>query len=68
MSKEAFKIETSDNYTDLDIFIEQQNHCCLCLNELNFEHVMDYMTNTLKETAICSCCNIKVWETKHSTH
>ncbi|MBY0315418.1 MAG: hypothetical protein K2Q26_07855 [Bdellovibrionales bacterium] len=68
MSKESYKIDANDNYTDLDIFIEQQNHCCLCLNELHFDHQMDYGTNTLTETATCGQCNIKVWESKHSTH
>lgn len=68
MSKEALKIESDDNYTDKDIFIEQQNLCCLCLNELHFDHSIDYSTNTLKETAKCNCCGIKVWESSHPTH
>lgn len=68
MSKEAFKIEIEDNYTDKDLFLEQQNHCCLCLNELHFEHTMDFMTNTLKEVATCNNCQIKVWEQTHPTH
>ena len=49
-------------------FVEVENHCCLCGTELEFEHVHDIETQTLKEKGHCPCCKIQLKEKEFCIH
>lgn len=43
-----------------EIFIQDQNCCCLCGEQLSFDHVIDFMQLTVIESAECDACKIKL--------
>lgn len=59
LSTEAL-IEASDLITDREVFLQEQNQCCLCGHELNFDHMVDFMQLTVIETASCAPCKIQL--------
>ena len=63
-----------DNYdqeaqaTDQELYLENENNCCLCGSELHFEHTTDLATATIKEQAQCPTCGVQLKEKKHIIH
>ncbi len=53
-------IDPSDMISDRDAFLQEQNLCCLCGHELNFDHVVDFMQLTVIESASCDPCKIQL--------
>ena len=51
-----------------DHYIEMQNHCPLCNNELNIKVTSYLENNTIKEEAYCESCNIKTRSKDHKYH
>lgn len=62
------QIQPSDMYSEVDMFMENENHCCLCGNALQFAHSFDYLEQTLVEKALCPQCNVQMREQTHTLH
>ncbi len=70
-SKDAKTIATLDiniltSPTYKELFLDDQNHCPLCGDELIFTHVTQFLENTVSEEAHCESCKIRVKNNSHS--
>ena len=57
MNKNLDEVEFN---TPLEDFLEQELKCCLCHNDLVFEHEFDHLNQKVKETTKCSQCHVQL--------
>ncbi len=68
--KKAFEIESKiesekDTLSPLEMFLDDQNNCPLCGDEMLITHVAHFLNQTVKEEAHCDACKIRVRENQH---
>lgn len=49
-----------DAMSPREIFLQDQNCCCLCGDQLKFDHLVDFLQLTVIENAECDACKIKL--------
>ncbi len=49
-----------DALSTREIFMQDHNCCCLCGEQLNFKHQVDFLQLTVIESASCDACKIKL--------
>ncbi len=61
-------IKTIDNdqYSEQDLFLENETTCCLCGSDLHFKHEIDFSEHKITEFAACSNCHVEL-RTREST-
>ncbi len=50
--------EFASEVPEHQIYLEDQNHCCLCGSQLTFKHKIDYLSLKVTENADCPSCKI----------
>lgn len=49
-----------DAMSPREAFLQDQNCCCLCGDQLKFDHQVDFLQLTVIESAECDACKIKL--------
>lgn len=49
-----------DALSPRETFLQDQNCCCLCGDQLKFEHQVDFLQLSVIESAECDACKIKL--------
>jgi len=62
---EGLQKEFISEKTEHQVYIEDQNHCCLCGSKLTFEHKVDYLVMQVREDADCPTCHIRLKTKSH---
>ncbi len=57
---------TTDEISWRDDDLQQECACCLCGNDLAFEHVFDFLKQTVIETSSCPKCKIQLKTKEHT--
>jgi len=60
--------EINNQFTEKDLFLENETQCCLCGNDLHFFHETDYAENKICETAKCSQCHVGLRSREATLH
>jgi hypothetical protein len=59
---------TTDDITWGDDFLQQECSCCLCGNDLTFEHDFNFSKQTVIEISSCPKCKIDLKTQEHKLH
>jgi hypothetical protein len=59
------KVTYTSDKSEHEIVLDDENNCCLCGSNLKFNHVVDYLTLTIKEDAHCPSCKIQMKSREH---
>lgn len=66
LTNEAIEATQKDEYTEKDLFLENETTCCLCGHDLHFKHEIDFTEHKITEFAACSQCHVEL-RTRQST-
>ena len=59
---------TTDDITWSDSFIQEECSCCLCGNDLVFDHDFNFLKQTVIEISSCPECKIDMKTKEHKLH
>lgn len=60
------EVRIDEKQQQKDLFVQNETHCCLCDEPLDFTHAVDFSENKVAEFATCPCCHIEL-RTREST-